>query len=86
MTHLPSLPKMLILLLATLGAVMLACSPLHAVGFCRDPDKCGKPEQKCDQAALDKAKQDYDRKEKTALELHDASEKTTDAGTWAASV
>lgn len=77
---------MLILFLATLGAVMLACPPLHAVGFCRDPDKCGKPEQKCDHAALDEAKRDYDRKKKTALELYGASEKTTDAVTWAASV
>jgi len=65
------------------GIALAVAVPQSAdsVGFCRDPDKCGKPEQKCDQAALAKAKQDYERKKKTALELYDASEKTADEST-----
>lgn len=50
----------------------------HGCGVCRDPKGCGGPEQKCDQAALQKAKQDYERKKKTALELYEASLKTGD--------
>lgn len=33
----------------------------HGCGVCRDPKGCGGSEQKCDQAALDKAKADFER-------------------------
>ena len=51
------------------GALVLAIPYLagsadfceHGCGVCRDPKGCGGPEQKCDQAALDKAKADFER-------------------------
>ena len=52
--------KIIILGLIAVGLLTLTYpQTLSAVGFCRDPDKCGRPKQKCDQAALDKAKAEF---------------------------
>ena len=45
-------------------AILLVCAipqSASSVGVCREPKGCGGPEEKCDQAAPDKAKADFER-------------------------